>query len=58
MNDKVDIRNGSLRVNEKNNEDDKNRVWGRRNEELKLCGDYELDNSIKEGERLSTKHGD
>ncbi|MGC7711225.1 SdrD B-like domain-containing protein, partial [Staphylococcus epidermidis] len=58
VNDKVHITNASLTLNQKNNQHDNNTVWPTSNEQLKLSADYELDNSIKEGDTFTIKYGD
>ncbi|PNZ80574.1 YSIRK signal domain/LPXTG anchor domain surface protein, partial [Staphylococcus petrasii] len=58
VNDKIHITNASLTLNQKNNQHDNNTVWPTSNEQLKLSADYELDNSIKEGDTFTIKYGD
>ncbi|WP_254613615.1 SdrD B-like domain-containing protein, partial [Staphylococcus borealis] len=58
VNDKVNITNASLTLNKKNNQHDDNTVWPTSNEQLRLSADYELDNSIKEGDTFTIKYGD
>ncbi|MCI2753590.1 SdrD B-like domain-containing protein, partial [Staphylococcus lugdunensis] len=58
VNDKIHITNASLTLNKKNNQHDNNTVWPTSNEQLKLSADYELDNSIKEGDTFTIKYGD
>ena len=58
VNDKINIKNASLTLNKKNNQHDDNTVWPTSNEQLRLSADYELDNSIKEGDTFTIKYGD
>ena len=58
VNDKINITNASLTLNKKNNQHDDNTVWPTSNEQLRLSADYELDNSIKEGDTFTIKYGD
>ncbi|WP_142351244.1 SdrD B-like domain-containing protein, partial [Staphylococcus saprophyticus] len=58
VNDKINITNASLTLNQKNNQHDDNTVWPTSNEQLRLSADYELDNSIKEGDTFTIKYGD
>ncbi|WP_179122057.1 Ig-like domain-containing protein, partial [Salmonella enterica] len=58
VNDKVKITNARLTLNQKNNQHDDYTIWPTSNEQFKLSADYELDNSIKEGDTFTIRYGE
>lgn len=56
MNDKVKITNPTLSLNKSNNHAN-NVIWPTSNEQFNLKANYELDDSIKEGDTFTIKYG-
>ncbi|WP_176747533.1 SdrD B-like domain-containing protein, partial [Staphylococcus sp. HMSC056D08] len=57
VNDKVKVTNARLTLNKKNNQHDDYTIWPTSNEQFRLSADYELDNSIKEGDTFTIRYG-